>query len=262
MLFTLSKLAFVFVSPAGLLIITLLSGVGLGFRRSTARLGWKLCLWAAVAMLAMALFPLGEWALTPLENRTHFDPPDQIEGIVVIGGDEQAAVTQARGMPVALDSLRRYITFMDLARRYPNAKLVFSGGPPFPHPNAKVIDADVARDFLSDLGVPQERMIYEKTSRNTWENAVFSADIVHPDPSQKWLLVTSAWHMPRALGCFRKAGWTIDPAPTGYFTMGNYRLRFLFRFDEQMHMLTLAVHEYVGLVSYWLMGRTNALWPK
>jgi uncharacterized SAM-binding protein YcdF (DUF218 family) len=102
----------------------------------------------------------------------------------------------------------------------------------------------------------------EQTSRNTYENAVFSADLLHPDPSQKWLLVTSAWHMPRAMGCFRKAGWNVYAAPTGYFTPGDFSLRFHPDFIEQMSRLTIALHEYVGLAAYYMMGRTSALWPK
>jgi uncharacterized SAM-binding protein YcdF (DUF218 family) len=146
-------------------------------------------------------------------------------------------------------------------RRDPDAKLVFSGGTVYPRPDAKVSDFEVARDVLADMDVPIDHMIFEKNSRNTYENAVFSADIVRPDAKQNWLLVTSAWHMPRAIGCFRKAGWHVYPAPTGYFTTGNYRLKLMADFDNQMHTLTLAMHEYVGLVAYWWMGRTNALWP-
>jgi uncharacterized SAM-binding protein YcdF (DUF218 family) len=263
MLFAFSKLAWSLVSPGSLLVFLLVAGLALAAvpRPRIAKLGRRLCMAVAACLLAIAVLPVGEWALTPLENRTSFDPPEQVDGIVVIGGDEQTGITEARGAPTALDSLRRYVTFMDLARRYPDAKLVFSGGPVFARPDARIVDADVARAILIDIGVSPERMMFEKTSRNTWENAVFSAGMVRPDPAQKWLLVTSPWHMPRALGCFRKAGWAIYPAPAGYWTTGRYRLRFLFRFDDEMHMLTLAAHEYVGLVAYWLMGRTDVLWP-
>jgi uncharacterized SAM-binding protein YcdF (DUF218 family) len=105
-------------------------------------------------------------------------------------------------------------------------------------------------------------MTFESKSRNTYENAVFSADIVKPEASQNWLLVTSAFHLPRAMGCFRKAGWNVYAAPTGYFTTGKYRGYTSFNLEEQMLYLSLATHEYAGLVSYWLMGRTNALWPE
>jgi uncharacterized SAM-binding protein YcdF (DUF218 family) len=257
--FAFSKLAWGLVAPGSLLTFMLVFGWALS--ACGVRAGRALCLLAVLGFLAIAVLPVGEWALTPLENRTSFNPPDSVAGIVVIGGDEQTTITAARGMPTALDSMRRYVTFADLARRYPDAQLVFAGGPVYPHPNAKLLDSDVAHDILADIGVPTDRMIFEKESRNTYENATLAAALVHPDPSQKWLLVTSAWHMPRALGCFRQAGWNIDPAPTGYFTPGRYYLHFPFRFDDQLHMLTLATHEYIGLVAYRLMGRSNALWP-
>jgi uncharacterized SAM-binding protein YcdF (DUF218 family) len=264
MLFAFSKLAWALVSPGSLLAFLLVAGVTLGAAPQSGlrRLGRLLCVVVAVCFFAVAVLPVGEWALAPLENRTVFDPPEQVDGIVIIGGDEQTSVTEARGIPTAQDSMRRYVTFLDMARRYPDSKLVFAGGSAALMPKAHILDAEVARQIMADMGVPTDRMIFEKASRNTYENAVFSADIVRPEPAQKWLLVTSAWHMPRALGCFRKAGWNISPVPTGFMTTGHYRLYLSFRFDEQMHMLTMAVHEYVGLVSYWMMGRTSSIWPK
>ena len=241
-------------------------GGGLALRSAShpvfVKTGQILCAVTVLSLAAIAVLPVGTWALTPLENRLAFNPPDQVDGVIVLGGDENTEVSEARGVPTALDSMRRYVTFAEMARRYPDAKLVFSGGSGLLHPRAPMEDSEVARRIMTAIGVPMDRVIFEKTSRNTYENAVFSADIARPEAAQKWLLVTSAWHMPRAIGCFRKAGWNIDPAPTGYFTTGKYQLHPLFQFEEQLHMLTLAEHEYVGLVAYWLMGRTSALWPE
>ena len=263
MAFALSKLAWAFLSPGNLLVILLIAGLLLAALKRPAcrKAGKVLCVLVASCFLAIMILPVGTWALVPLENRFVFNPPEHVDGIIVIGGDEEVQITERRGIPTALDSMRRFVTFADLSRRYPDAKLVFSGGAAFPHPFIKTEEADIARDILTDIGVSADRMAFERKSRNTWENAVYSADIMHPAPTQNWLLVTSAWHMTRAMGCFRKAGWNIYAAPTGYFTSGNYRPHFYFRFDEQMHMLSMAAHEYVGLLSYWLMGRTSALWP-
>jgi len=264
MSFTLSKLLWVFASPGSLLAFLLAGGLALtrAPKVSLAKTGWVLCVFTSICLLAITLLPVGDWALAPLENRFAFDPPEQVDGIIVIGGDEQTEITEARGVPVALDSMRRYEMTLDMARRYPDAKLVFSGGSPYVYPHGETLDPEIAREIMNDIGVPTDKMIFEKTSRNTYENALFSADIVRPEPSQKWLLVTSAWHMPRAMGCFRKAGWNVYPAPTGYFTTGRYTLHTHFNFADQVRELTLAAHEYVGLAAYSLMGRTSALWPK
>ena len=264
MAFVLSKLLWACVSPGSLLAFLLAVGLVLSrtSRPALVKIGKRLSVFVCLCFLAIATLPVGEWALAPLENRFTMDLPEQIDGIIVIGGDEMTAVSQARGMPVALDSVRRYVTFGGMARRYPDAKLVFSGGSGYLHPHTRMLDSEVARAMMTDIGVPTDRLLIEKASRNTYENAVMTADIVRPDPAQKWLLVTSAWHMPRAMGCFRKAGWNITAAPTGYFTTGRYRFYVSFNFVDQLHDLTLATHEYVGLLSYWLMGRTSALWPK
>ena len=263
MLFVLSKLLWGFAAPGSLMALTLALGLVAAScgRGAWALAGRRAVGAAAVFFLALTVLPLGEWALTPLENATRFVPPEQVDGLIVIGGDEKTDISQARGMPVALDSMRRHLTFTELARRYPDAKLVFSGGSGLLSPQARMLDAEVARQILAEMGLPVGRLILEKTSRNTYENAVFSADIVRPGPQEKWILVTSAWHMPRALACFRKAGWSVTPAPTGYFTDGTYHAHGLFRFDEQVHMLTLAAHEYVGLLAYRLLGRIDTLWP-
>ncbi len=264
MSFVLSKLLWACVAPGSLLAFLLAGGLGLSWasRPALVLTGKRLCLFVCLCFLVIAVLPVGEWALIPLENRFAGDLPEQVDGIIVIGGDEQPDVTEARGIPTALDSMRRYMMFGDLARRYPDAKLVFSGGSGALHPQAKMLDSQVAKNIMTDIGVPTDRLVIEKASRNTYENAVMTADIVRPDPAQKWVLVTSAGHMPRAMGCFRKAGWNIYAAPSGYYTKGRYRLYAAFNFDGQMRDLSMAVHEYIGLISYWLMGRTSALWPK
>ena len=123
-------------------------------------------------------------------------------------------------------------------------------------------DFEVARQILTQLGVPTDLMIFETKSRNTYENAIFSAQLAHPEKTQNWLLVTSAYHMPRSIGCFRKAGWNVSAAPAGYFTTGSFRKISAFDSAQQIYFLTLALHEYAGLISYWMLGRIDVLWPE
>ena len=102
-------------------------------------------------------------------------------------------------------------------------------------PAAKLTDAEVAKEALADVGVPVDRMIFEDKSRNTHENAINAAALVHPKPQEKWLLVTSAFHMPRSIASFRKAGWNVYPAPTDYMTSGKlYRGSCNFDFSEHL----------------------------
>ena len=264
MSFVLSKILWVFLAPANVLLVLLGVGLSLGMspRARYEKIGRFLCFFVLFCLAAIAILPIGQWALTPIENRFAFNPPEHVDGIIMLGGDEQTEISDVRNQPTALDSMRRYVRFKNLSQRYPEAKLVFSGGSGLLYPYKNKRDAEVAHDILASIGAPMDRIFFENTSNNTYQNARFSANHLGSRISENWLLVTSAFHMPRAMACFRKVGWNVYAAPTGYFTPGTYPLYFPFSFEEQMHLLTIAIHEYVGLVAYRLMGRTTALWPE
>ena len=150
-------------------------------------------------------------------------------------------------------------TGVELARRYPTARLVFTGG------SAGLLgegpaEAIGARKLWLSLGVPAERMTFEAKSRDTWENALFTRDLVKPKPGETWLLVTSAWHMPRSVGIFRHLGFDVIPYPVAYRTFGNER-DFLQPASviDKVIMLDYSVREWVGLLAYRLAGKTDAL---
>ena len=263
MSFIISKILWVFLSPGNLLVLLLLAGAFLGVAHDPLRrnIGRRISFTAALILFFIAIFPVGGWLLAPLENRFPAQAPEHVAGIILIGGDEKPRLSEARGQPVFLDSGRRYIEFASLARQYPQARLVFSGGSPALAVTTGMHDADVAKQALADLGVPVERMVFEDASRNTHENAEFSYNLIHPTPEQTWLLVTSAFHMPRAMASFRKAGWVIDPAPAGYLSDGTFSARLEFNLGEHLLEMSWAAHEYYGLLAYWLMGYIDDPWP-
>ncbi len=264
MTFILSKVLWMFIAPATLLILTLGTGLVLQLlpRSHLKKTGRILCFSVFFVFLSLSLFPLGSWALIPLENRFTFFPPDHVNGIIVLGGDEQADISTTRGQPTALDSMRRYVRFADLSKRYPEAKLAFTGGSAAIKGHVHIPESEIARQIMASIGVPTDRMTFERLSRNTQENATFLFEAIEPKADENWLLVTSAFHMPRAMDCFRKAGWNVYAAPTGYFTTGHYTMEDGFRLEHQLHLLTIAVHEYLGLISYKLMGRIDSVWPR
>lgn len=279
MSFALSKILWGLLTPSSLIVFLLLGGLILesSARRIRRILGQMFSALGILCIVTIATLPVGQWALTPLENRYREWSPENVDGIIVLGGDEQTDISAARGQPTALDSMRRFVRFSELAKQYPNAKLLYSGGCgqlfPFskkhpvsdaPDPTAQkdlMLPAEVAREILLSIGAPMDRVLFEKNSRNTYENALYSNYLMRPASTEKWMLVTSAWHMPRAIATFRKAGWNVVAAPTGYFTTGRYDIYLTFHFEEQLRALTYAAHEYVGLISYWLMGRTGEIWP-
>jgi uncharacterized SAM-binding protein YcdF (DUF218 family) len=148
-----------------------------------------------------------------------------------------------------------------LALRYPKARLVFTGG----SSDLGATDLDEAgavHRLWTSLGIPEARMAFENKSRNTFENAIFTRDLVAPKAGETWLLVTSAAHMPRSMGIFRQARFPVVPYPVDYHTFGDRRdwypkLDMLHNFDRMF----IAGHEFAGLLAYWLTGKTNALFP-
>jgi uncharacterized SAM-binding protein YcdF (DUF218 family) len=147
-----------------------------------------------------------------------------------------------------------------LARQFPDAKLVFTGGTgSLLEPNLR--EADAAARFLYRLGVDPSRVLFERKSRNTFENAVFTRQAVQPGPADRWLLVTSARHMPRAVGAFRQAGWRVDPFPVDYRTRRTLNPWRNLNFSARLGALRAALREWVGLAFYYATGRSSALFP-
>ena len=147
-----------------------------------------------------------------------------------------------------------------LSRRYPKARLVFSGGSgSLLYQELK--EAKAVVPLLRQLGVDEARVIFEDQSRNTAENAVYSYRMVQPKRGETWLLVTSAFHMPRTVGSFRKVGWEVTPYPVDYYTRKTQTLPVHFNFAQRIGSLGGVVHEFLGLLFYWLDGKTDELFP-
>ncbi|HML09045.1 MAG TPA: YdcF family protein [Xanthobacteraceae bacterium] len=262
MFFILSKILGFFALPSNFLIVIGLVGLVLLLTRFTRLASW-LVVTSLVLIAVAGLSPLGNALILPLEQRfppwdSSLGPPD---GIVVLGGAISPAVSAARGA-VALDEAAERITVTaELARRYPNARIVFSGGS-----NALIFDEGAEAAFavqqLQALGVAQERLTAEEQSRNTIENAVFSRLLANPRPGERWLLVTSAYHMPRAMAAFRAAGFLVEAYPVDWRTRGLLdAARPFASLGEGLRRTDTAVREWVGLLFYRLAGKTSELFP-
>src|ERR1700738_131032 len=227
-----------------------------------ASLGRKLLI-ASIALLAICEFsPLGIWLLYPLEAR--FPAWDAArgapDGIVVLGGAIDPDLSAAHRLPVLGGSMDRVIIAAGLARRYPNLRVLYSGGNPNLIADAAAKEADYALAVFETLGISRDRVILERRSRNTQENAEFARAMISPGPGERWLLITSAFHMPRSVGVFRKAGFPIEPFPVDWRVGGRSDL---FQFSvsalEGLGRIDTAIREWIGLVAYWATGRTSEL---
>ena len=263
MFFLVSKIFWYIVEPVNLLLLIGLAGVVIGFAPQFRRLGHA-AMATAIVLLAIASFsPLGGLALRPLEDRFPLPGADlpAPTGIIVLGGVLDEDISLARKSPALLAASSRLTGAVVLARRFPQARIIFTGGNASLHPT-DLSEADGVRDFWLSLGLPPERMTFETKSKNTWENAIYTRDLVQPKPNETWLLVTSAWHMPRSMGIFRRAGFNVTAYPVDYRTYGDDRdWRFTYVVLDELTMLDLAMHEWIGLVAYHLTGKTNAWFP-
>jgi len=258
MLFVASKLFWAVMAPGNLLLLLLLAGLAaivLGRRR-----GFRLAVAAALALLAAAVLPVGQWVVAPLEARFPQPAvPSHIDGIIVLGGAVEPEITRAHGEVALNEAAERITGALALAQRHPEAKLLVSGGDASIIPVAGGSEADPTRRLFIELGIPAARILIEGRSRNTYENAVFSRALAQPKPGDTWVLVTSAMHMPRAVGCFRAAGFDVLPYPVDYHTVAQAGLGF--DLSGHLGLLDLATKEWVGLVAYRLFGRTDSLFP-
>lgn len=264
MFFTISKILWFFADPANLILLALSLGGVLGlFRARSARSAGRWLFGGGLLSLALAtVLPIGPWAILPLENRFPVPAPlpDQVAGIVVAGGLLDPAVSAARGQVALNGAADRLFAFAELAARYPEAKLIYSAGSGS-LTRQDVKEADFVTPLLARLGVPTDRILLENRSRNTHENAVFSRQLAGADAAETWILVTSAFHMPRAVGTFRKAGWSVLPYPTDFQFDPASSAGFGLNPMAGLRQLSAASHEWIGLLAYRLSGRSDAVFP-
>jgi len=261
--FVASKIFWMVASPISLLLFGALIGVVLCFSRYV-RLGRGLALAAILLLFAAATLPLSVVLLVPLENRfpqpsADMNPP---YGIIVLGGAINDTLSVARGQTVFNEGGERITEAVILAKRFPNARIVYTSGTNLVLGGSSS-EAARARDLMAQMGVAPDRVTIEDKARNTEENALFTAAIVRPEPWQRWVIVTSAFHMPRAMGVFEKAGFHPIAYPVSFYTTEKWfeQLRPVFDPERNLRTFQLALHEWIGLAAYRATGRIDHLFP-
>ncbi|MEK9645542.1 MAG: YdcF family protein [Alphaproteobacteria bacterium] len=262
-MFTLSKIFWLVFAPGKIIVIVLTLGAVLLFT-PWRRTGRALVVAITAVLVLLGIFPVGYAMLEGLENRFPANPPlpEKVAGVIVLGGTVNPGLTVDRGQPALTDGAERLTEFIRIGRLYPDAKLVFSGGSGSLS-RIYLKETSVARDLINSIGFPPDRVVFEGDSRNTHENAVLTRDIMTPKAGETWVLVTSALHMPRAVGCFRAAGWpNIVPYPVDYRTDGKGRFNLRFEPFGGIARVSEALREWIGLAVYRLLGRTETLYPR
>ena len=228
MFFYLAKVLWFLLQPSTLIALLIAYGSILIWT-GWARWGRRFVSVGAILLLIAGLSPLGNALILPLEDRfprTNLDQPPPPTGFIVLGGAEDRLVGTARKAPTLNEAGERIVETVMLARKFPEAKIAFSGG------DAGILyssdtEAIGAQRLLTDMGVAPDRLILECGARDTYENAVYlKAELGKLGllgPGKRWVLITSAYHMPRAMASFRQAGFDVEPWPVDYRTRGARR---------------------------------------
>lgn len=262
MFFILSKIAGFFALPSNVIGSLCALGLVLLLMRFS-RAGLKVLIAGVLSLLVVGYSPLSNWLLLPLSERfpawnENGRAPD---GIIVLGGAIDTDTTVARHSLELDSSAERIVAMLRLARKFPDARIVFTGG------SGNLVqgspsEAPIVGDLLKAFGVADNRIVLEGDSRTTAENAVLTRKLVQPKPGERWLLVTSSFHMPRSIGAFRKAGFEVEAYPVDWRTRGwADSMRPFDKLSAGLARCDVAVHEWMGLIAYWLTGRSSELFP-
>lgn len=262
-MFLFSKLVWIVGQPLSLaFILVVLAIIAIIVR-------WRVLGMFASAASALVLFltlytTVGPYLLQGLEERfprPAGDPPD-LQCMIVLGGAFETEVTTTRGGIEMSAGGDRFVEALRLARKFPEARILVSGG------DGSITggyegDGDIAKRFFPIFGIGRERLVEEAQSRTTFENAVNTKELLKSNGLSNCLLITSGYHMPRSIGIFRKLDIPVTPRPTDYRTTGKVRLGLDFTQPSlnAQHMAT-AIREWMGLVGYYVAGRTSELYPR
>ena len=261
-MFYLSKIVWAIFQPSTLIVIIL--GAGLFLAARGKRSGLPM-LFGGVALYFIAGFsPLATWLLISLENRAQIgisEPVDGAAGIIVLGGATGVAQISGERRVVLTEAGDRMVEAVRLAQQHPDMPVIFSGGSGELFPNSTETEADLARRFFEGFNITPPRLRLEDRSRNTLENAVFTARLLQPLRDQRWVLVTSAFHMPRAKALFEAQGFRVIPRPGDFRTSGPQELWQPFgKPSDGLRRLDMTAKEWVGLLVLWLRG--DIAWPQ
>jgi uncharacterized SAM-binding protein YcdF (DUF218 family) len=255
----LSKLFWFFAAPSSLIAVLALTGVSLmAFTRR--RRGFGLTVVATAILVLVWLFPVGEWAIKPLEDRfPHPQLPDHVDGFVLVDGFVAIRQSVAREQVQPLPAGQLFAA-TELALHYPGARIVLTAGEPGIVQTGQS-EARLASNLLESLGVHHDRIVLETHARNKYENARASYALVRPSPDEVWVVIAAGYEMPRVVGAYRRAGWTnLIAYPVG-FVSSNYSLKPTFNLPIQLHRFDLAVREWLALVVYRVLDRSSEVYP-
>ena len=222
------------------------------------KLGRTLVATAMALLLLLGWQPLPDSLIRQLETQYAEIPPQadlsDYVGMVVLGGSTEASfVAIAHAQPMLNDAAERMTAPIAMLQRYPHLRMIYTGGGTLQGVGV-ISEAQRAKIFFDSVGVSGPAVVYEGASRTTYENATLTAQLPSVVTGQRWLLVTSAWHMPRAMATFAKAGWNVTAYPVDFRT-GLATPWTEYSLGSALRSWQLVLHEWLGWLAYRLTAR-------
>jgi len=259
--FLISKIAWALLSPGNLIIFILFLGsILLIFNKvHTAKL---LLIPTGLIAFVLMVYPVSDYLMKPLETRFSkpHTMPKNIDGIIVLGGGEDLKRSLSWNVAELGTGGDRYIGAAHLAKLYPQAPVIFTGGSGLISLQNTAGEASIAKQLLTTIGIDSSRLIIESKSRNTYENFLYTKALL-PKKNGTYLLVTSAFHMPRAVGIARMQNVNVIAYPVDYRSNSDALRKIDFDFFDHLKVLEPAWREWIGLTVYYFTGKTNRVFP-
>lgn len=260
--FIVSKLLWLIISPENLIVFAL-ALVVLLFILNKDALAKKTLYSSSAVIFFIAIFPIGSWLMYPLETQFPTKPtlPQQVDGIILLGGSFVPSSSEAWNKVQTNSFADRIHDFLALIHQYPNAKAIFTGG------SASVLnkhktEAFFAQKLFERLGIEAGHIQFEDKARNTYENALFSKQLAQPQDGETWIVVSSAFHLPRVIGVFCQQNWAVIPYPADYHSNPKKLFSPSLNLSAHLNSLNYAIHEWIGLMAYYVSGKTTSILPK
>ena len=259
MTFYLSKIFWFFFNPFNLIIFIFI--FGLFFYKLKKFFLAKSFYYLSIGFfLIFAVLPIGPYLTYLLEKDFHETNyyPDKLDGILILSGATNPFLTKEYDQINLGDGAERLLESYFLIKKFPNVKIIFSGGAAYlGYP--EITDSSAAKKFYKDMGLDIRKIYFENKSRNTFENILLSKNYAKPKQNENWLLISSAFHLRRAMNVADKLDWNLIAYPTDFRQSKKFIFTFSVNLFYNLSQSNLAFREWLGLVYYYLSNKTSKI---
>jgi len=259
MSFYLSKILWLVINPFNILILLQFIIIFFLYIKKN-KLNYFLIPIFFTLLFCFGVLPLGKFLIYNLEKNYHnsFVFPDKVDGILILGGATNPFLSDEFNQINLNGSAERLIESITLINKYRYAKVIFSGGSGYIN-DPEMDHARIAKQFFIKMGINTNKIFFENQSRNTYENILFSKKIAKPKNEENWIVITSAFHMNRAIFIGEKIDWILKPYAVDFTQSKKLRFKPSLKILNNLNQIQKGSHEWIGLIAYYLMGRTSRI---